>query len=102
MKGIIMNKQSTYDRLMQDRDFREEYQKEYKEFALSELLLALMDGDNKSVRKLAKEAGLSANTIQNIRSGKQKDIRLQNFKNIAQAYGYDLVLEKNGERIPVA
>ncbi len=87
-----MNKRSTYDRLMQDSGFREEYKKEYKEFALSELLLALMDGDNKSVRKLAKEAGLSANTIQNIRSGKQKDIRLQSFKNIAQAYGYDLIL----------
>jgi transcriptional regulator with XRE-family HTH domain len=51
---------------------------------------------------LAKEAGLSANTIQNIRSGKQKDIRLQSFKNIAQAYGYELVLEKEGERISVA
>lgn len=94
-------KQSTYDRLMQDDDFKEEYQKEYKEFVLSELLLALMDGDNKSVRKLAKEAGLSANTIQNIRSGKQKDIRLQSFKSIAEAYGYDLVLEKKGERIVV-
>ena len=99
-----MNKksQSTYERLMQDDDFKEEYQKEYKEFVLSELLLALMDGDNKSVRKLAKEAGLSANTIQNIRSGKQKDIRLQSFKNIAQAYGYNLVLEKKGERIPIS
>lgn len=98
-----MNKKkiSTYDRLMQDQSFQKEYQKEYREFALSELLLALMEGDNKSVRKLAKEAGLSANTIQNIRSGKQKDIRLQSFKNIVQAYGYDLVLEKGGERISV-
>jgi len=93
---------STYDRAMQDSDFRAEYQKEYKEFALSELLLALMAGDNKSVRRLAKEAGLSANTIQNIRSGKQKDTRLQNFKNIVESYGYQLILEKDGERIPVA
>jgi len=101
---IIMNKKtiSTYDRLMQDEGFKSDYKKEYEEFALSELLLVLMDGDNKSVRKLAKEAGLSANTIQNIRSGKQKDIRLQSFKNIAQAYGYELVLEKEGERISVA
>ncbi|MDE2797154.1 MAG: hypothetical protein OXI94_00670 [Gemmatimonadota bacterium] len=53
-----MNKKpiSTYERLMQDPQFREEYKKEYKEFTLSELLLALMDGDDKSVRKLAKEA----------------------------------------------
>ncbi len=99
-----MNKKSisTYERLMQDPEFKEEYEKEYKEFALSELLLALMDGDDKSVRKLAKEAGLSANTIQNIRSGRQKDIRLQSFKNIVQAYGFRIILEKDGERIPVA
>ncbi|MFT5366073.1 MAG: DNA-binding Xre family transcriptional regulator [Candidatus Latescibacterota bacterium] len=99
-----MNKKtiSTYDRLMQEEGFKSDYKKAYKEFALSELLLALMDGDNMSVRKLAKEAGLSANTIQNIRSGKQKDIRLQSFKRIAQAYGYELVLEKEGERISVA
>ena len=61
-----------------------------------------MEGDDKSVRKLAKEAGLSANTIQNIRSKKQKDIRLKNFKNIVQAYGFRIVLKKDGERIPVA
>ncbi len=84
---------------MLDRDFKEAYQKEYKDFVLSELLLAMMDDDDTSVRKLAKEAGLSANAIQNIRSGKQKDIRLQNFASIAQACGYNLVLEKNGERI---
>lgn len=87
---------------MQDKDFENEYKKEYHEFALSELLLALMEGDCKSVRTLAKEAGLSANTIQNIRSGKQKDIRLQSFRNIAKAYGYELVLEKKGERISVS
>ena len=87
---------------MQDQDFKAEYEKEYREFVLSELLLALMDGDNKSVRKLANEAGLSANTIQNIRSGKQKDIRLQSFRKIVQAYGFRLVLEKDGERIQVA
>ncbi len=99
-----MNKKpiSTYNRLMQDPVFQKEYEKEYKEFALSELLLALMEGDDKSVRKLAKEAGLSANTIQNIRSKKQKDIRLKNFKNIVQAYGFRIVLKKDGERIPVA
>ena len=36
-----MNKKpiSTYERLMQDPEFKEEYEKEYKEFALSELIL---------------------------------------------------------------
>lgn len=58
-EDAIMNKKpiSTYERLMQDPEFREEYKTEYKDFALSELLLALMDGDDKSVRKLEKEVG---------------------------------------------
>ncbi len=93
---------STYERLMQDREFKAAYQKEYKDFVLSELLLAMMDDSDKSVRKLAKEAGLSANAIQNVRSGKQKDIRLQNFANIVQACGYRLMLEKDGEHIQLA
>ncbi len=55
--AIMKKPISTYERLMQDPQFREEYKKEYKKLALSELLLALMEGDDKSVRKLAKEAG---------------------------------------------
>jgi hypothetical protein len=47
------------------------------------------------------EVGLSPTVIQNIRSGKQKDIKLENFKNIVKACGYDLVLEKGEERILV-
>ena len=74
---------------------------EYKKFALSELMLALITTDEKSVRKLAKETGFSPTVIQNIRSGKQRDIKLENFKNIVKACGYNIVREKGTERIPV-
>lgn len=60
-----------------------------------------MDNDEKSVRELAKEAGLFANAIQNIRSCDSKDMRLNNFIGIAKACGYGLVLEMNGYRIPL-
>ena len=98
-----MNKRpmSTYDRIMQDPKRRKAYQKEYKEFILSELLLALMENDGISIRKLAKAAGISPGVIQDIRSGKQKDIRLTKFKNIVQTFGYSLILEKDGTRIPI-
>lgn len=86
---------------MQNPERKAVFEREYKKFALSELILALMANDAKSVRKLAKEAGLSPTVIQNIRSGKQKDIKLENFKNIVNACGYDIVLEKGKERIPV-
>lgn len=61
-----------------------------------------MDGDDQSVRKLAEEIGVSATAIQNVRSGKQKDMKITNFVNLAKACGYRLVLEKNDQRMVIA
>lgn len=59
-----MNKQlSTYEREMQDLTFRKEFKKGYKKWLISELILALMSNDHKSVRILAKECGLSSAVI---------------------------------------
>jgi len=90
---------STVERWMQEPGFKEEFEKEYKEFLLSELVLALMAKDDKSVRELAAHLGLSKTVIQNLRSGKQRDIKLSNFMKLTHAYGYNLVLEKPGQRI---
>ena len=92
-------KLSTFDREMKKTSFRKKFQKEYKEFLLSELVSSLMDNDDKSVRKLAEEVGLSPTVIQNIRSGKQEDVKLRNFVKISRACGYDIILEKNNDRI---
>lgn len=63
-----MNKPlSTYERKMQNHQFKEAYKKEYKELLFSELLISIMESDDKSVRRLAKEADLSPSVIQNIR-----------------------------------
>jgi hypothetical protein len=61
-------KLSTFDKEMENPQFRKHFEKEYKDFLLSETLIALMKSDHKSVRKLAKECGLSPTVIQNIRS----------------------------------
>ena len=90
---------TTVDRWMKKPGFKEVFKREYKEFLLSELVLALMAEDTKSVRELADELGLSKTVIQNLRSGEQTDMKLSNFVKLTQAYGYDLVLEKAGERI---
>lgn len=92
---------TTVERLREDPGFAKELDKQYRELVLSELLLAIMDNDQQSVRKLAKEVGISPTVIQNIRSGKQFDIKLGNFVNIAHACGYQLYLEKGKERIPL-
>lgn len=93
---------STYDRLMQNPVFAEKFNAGYTQFLLSELLLAMMEEDTVSVRALAKEVGLSPTAIQNMRSGKQKDVKMINFLHIAKACGYDVILEKGKQRIPLA
>ena len=99
----IMSKEllSTFEREMLDPDFKEQFDKEYNEFLLSETIKELMESGHKSVRKLAKESGLSPTVIQNIRSGLQEDMKLSNFLTISHACGYHLVLEKDDKRIPL-
>lgn len=89
---------STFEREMKQPSFRKKFEKEYKEFLLSEVICTLMDNNKKTVRTLAKEAGLSPALIQKIRSGKQDDVKLSNFINISHACGYHLVLEKVDSR----
>lgn len=90
---------STFDREMKNAHFRKKFEKEYKEFLLSEIISALMENDRKSVRILAKEVGLSPTVIQKLRTGKQDDVKLRNFINISHACGYDVILEKGKNRI---
>ncbi len=95
----MTKKKSTYDQLMQDKEFKKEFEKEYDEFLLSELVLAVMENDNVSVRKLAKASKLSPAVIQKICNGQQKDIKIKNFISIMQECGYNVILEKGDQRI---
>ena len=65
---------STFEREMQDAKFKKAFEQEYQEFAVHELISAMAEGDKKSVRALARAAGLHPNAIQNLRSGKTTDI----------------------------
>ena len=97
---ITMSKQlSTYERKMQDLKFKKSYEDEYKQLLFSELLISIMEGDGKSVRSLAKEAQISPSVIQELRSGKQHDIKVSNLIKIASIFGYDLVLQKGSEQL---
>jgi hypothetical protein len=92
-------KLSTFEREMQDPEFRESFEKGYREFALSEVLIDLMKESHKTVRGLAHEVGLSPTIIQKVRSGEQQDLKISNFRTIAEACGYHLCLEKGKKRI---
>lgn len=95
-----MNKPlSTYERKMKNQKFKKAYKRQYNELLFSELLISIMDADDSSVRKLAKEAKLSPSVIQDIRSGKQSDMKTSNLIKIAQAFGYELILQKGKEKL---
>jgi DNA-binding XRE family transcriptional regulator len=48
---------------------RKNFDEEYRELLISEMLIAAMQKDDISVRELAKKAGVSPTTIQGIRKG---------------------------------
>ena len=86
---------STYERLVnEDPGFEKDLEKRYPEFVLSELLLAVMEEDHISIRKLAEEAGVSPSLIQDLRTGKKDNLTFRSFSNIVEALGYDIVLER--------
>lgn len=100
MKGFIMNKQnkdfvSTYERLVhEDPEFERDLDIRYRELILAELLLAAMEEDHISIRKLAKEAGVSPSLIQDLRTGKKDNLTFRSFSSIMEALGYDILLQK--------
>ena len=100
-----MNKKmmSTYDTFFASLNARQkkDFEREYKELLLSELLIALMTHDDVSVRKLAEAAGLSATIVQGMRAGTRKNVSALSLFKIFNALGYKLVAEKNGTRFPI-
>jgi transcriptional regulator with XRE-family HTH domain len=95
----MTKKLSTYERKIKDPSFKKAFDDSYEELLFSELIISLMEEDNRSVRKLAIEANLSPSVIQDLRTGKQTDIKVKNLIKIANALGYELVLEKGEERL---
>src|SRR3982751_3181001 len=92
---------STYEQEMENPKFRKLLEKEYGELVLSELILALMEEDNISVRKLAKEVGLAPSVVQSVRSGQHSNMTLKNFMKLISALGGELAIKKGNEYIAV-
>ena len=89
-------KLSTFEKEMQDPDFKSEFEKEYQEFLISEFLIEAMDKEHLSVRNLAKESGVSASMIQKLRSGKNTNISINKLVSLISALHYRIKIEKIG------
>jgi DNA-binding Xre family transcriptional regulator len=85
---------TTFERLMQDPKRKKEFDIGYEQFLMSEFLIEAMKENNISVRKLAQRAGVSSTIIQNIRSGKSKNISLNTLNPILSALKYRIRFEK--------
>ncbi len=80
---------------------REDFDKELRKLALSEMVLAAMEEDEVSVRKLAKLAGVSPTIVQAMRLGKKDDFNLKSVFKVLDSLGFTLFLERNGETVPL-
>lgn len=91
----MKNKQlSTFDELMQDPKWKDEFEKGYEKFLISEFMIEAMEENQISVRKLAKKAGVSTTIIQNMRSGKSKNISINTLAPILSALNYKISFVK--------
>jgi len=86
---------------MENPKFRKLFEKEYEGLLLSELILAMMEEDNISVRKLAKEVGIAASVVQSVRSGEHTNITLKNFIKLVSALGGQVAVKKGNDYLPI-
>ena len=86
-----MNDQkSTFERMMEDPQWKSDFDKGYEEFLLSEFICEQMDLSGVSVRELAKKANVSPTTIQNMRSGNADNVRLKTLMSVIHELGFQL------------
>jgi len=94
---------STVEKLVESMSPKEKkaFDEEYKELLLSEMILAAMEEDNVSVRRLAKLAGVSPTIIQSMRSGIKKDFNMGSFFKVLRGLGFKVLIERNGQQFPL-
>ncbi len=80
---------------------KNDFDRELRKLALSEMVFAAMEEDEVSVRKLARIAGVSPTIVQAMRSGKKDDFNLKSVFKVLDSLGFRLLLERNGEIVPL-
>lgn len=94
---------STYEEFITDDKQKALLDKEYRELLISELLIAAMEQDHISVRKLAIAAGVSPTIVQGLKSGSKANITIDTLSRILDVIGYQIVFEpKPGRQLKLA
>ncbi len=97
---------STYDEYVDSLSpkRRKEFEEGFRDLALSELILALMEDDEVSVRKLAEMADVSPTVVQAMRlpTGNKKDFNVTSLFKVLKALGInELYGKRNGHLVPL-
>src|SRR5437667_12139700 len=80
---------------------KKKFDEEYQDLLLPEMILAAMQQDDISVRKLAKLAGVSPTIIQSMRSGTRKNFSIETFFKVLKGLGCKVVIERKGHHFPL-
>ena len=97
-KAIKKKKLSTYEEMILNPKVKKDLDTGYKELVISELVLALMQEDHVSVRMLAKQAGLSPTTIQELKT-KNKLPNMKTFFKIMDHFNIRVTIQKENGQI---
>ncbi len=93
---------STYEEFSENKKQKRLLNREYRDLLISELLLAAMEEDHISVRKLASEAEVSPTIIQSLKSGKKTNITVETLSRILDVIDYQIILApKKGSGRPL-
>lgn len=96
---------STYEKFIENKRQKKLLDAEYRKLLISELILASMEEDELSVRKLAAEADVSPTIIQALKTGKKANITIDTLSRILDVIGYNIVLEPksgSGKKLKIA
>lgn len=98
MSKAVKKNKSTFEEFIEKKTSQQkkEYEEGYHDFLLSEMILAAMEDDDISVRKLAKLAGVSPTIVQDMKSGAKTSFNTNSLFKVLKGLGYDILLERNG------
>jgi len=89
---------STFEEFIENDEQKAILDKEYQELLISELLIAVMEQDHISVRKLALAAGVSPTVIQGLKSGSKTNITIDTLSKILDVIGYQIIFTPKTEK----
>ena len=86
----MKTEKSTFERMMENPEWKEGFEKSYEEFIISEFMCEQMERSDISVRELAAKAGVSPTTIQHLRTRKAENVKVKTLLSVLHELGYSL------------